>query len=286
VTWLGAEQFDHHAVEVVDGVLVVRFNQPEALNPFTLDSMNELALLLHAAKHNPDIRVLVLTGTGRAFSAGGNAKAMGERSGDKGSAHPLDRPLWNVPVMSVPERMAAAKQTGRELMLAVHALDKPTIAAVNGLAAGAGMDISLACDIRYAAREARFAQIYVRRGLIPFDGGMYWLPRLVGLSKAYELMYSGDWVDAEEAKRIGLVSEVLAAEDLMPHALGFARRLAAGPPIALQTIKHLTRDSLRTDFPEMMARTYAAAEYLFHTRDHAEAMEAFAARRDPSYVGW
>jgi 2-(1,2-epoxy-1,2-dihydrophenyl)acetyl-CoA isomerase len=286
MTWLGAESFSYHAVEFDAGVLLIRFDQPDSLNAFTLDSMNELALLLHAAKHNPDIRALVLTGTGRAFSAGGNAKAMGDRSGDKGAAHPLDRPLWNVPSLTVEQRLAGAKQTGRELMLALYRLDKPTFAAVNGLAAGAGMDISLACDIRYAAREARFAQIYVRRGLIPFDGGMFWLPRLVGLSKAYELMYTGDWVEAEEAHRIGLVSGVLDAEELLPHTLALAKRVAAGPPIALATVKHITRKAWRLDFEDVMAESYAAAEYLFRTRDHAEAIDAFVNKRDAGFTGW
>ncbi|PZF83347.1 enoyl-CoA hydratase/isomerase family protein [Jiangella anatolica] len=286
MTWLGADTYTYHEVTFDDGVLVVRFDQPEALNPFTLASMNELALALNAAAHNPDIRVLVLTGTGRAFSAGGNAKAMGERKDGGNGAHPLDRPLWNVPTMSVEERLRHTKQTGRELMLALHRLDKPTIAAVNGLAAGAGMDISLACDIRIAAAEARFAQIYVRRGLIPFDGGMFWLPRLVGLSKALELMYTGDWVDAEEALRLGLVSAVHPQDDLMPRTLELARRLASGPPAALAAIKNITRRALQLDLPQTMELTYGAAEYLFRTADHAEAMAAYAERRDAAYTGW
>lgn len=285
MTWTGQDAYQLHEVSCDGGVLLVRFNQPEQLNAFTLESMEELAALLNAAAHNPEIRVLVLTGTGRAFCAGGNAKAMGDRNEQAGSAHPLDRPLWNAPTMSVPARMALRRQTGRELMQAVAELDKPTIAAVNGIAAGAGMDIALACDLRFAAEDARFAQIYVRRGLVPFDGGMWWLPRLVGLGRAYELLYTGDWVDAATAERIGLVNRVCAAEALLEETLAFARRLADGPPVALATIKHLTRQALSMEFPEMLERTYTAAEYLFRTADHREAMAAFADKRDPVYEG-
>lgn len=286
MSWLGKDEFTCHQVSLDGGVLLVRFDQPDSLNAFTLEAMDELALVLHAATHNPEVRVLVLTGTGRAFSAGGNAKAMGDREPGKGSAHPLDRPLWNVPSMSFEQRQARIRQTGRELVLALHHLDKPTIAVVNGLAAGAGMDVSLACDIRYAATEARFAQIYVRRGLIPFDGGMYWLPRLVGLSRAYELMYTGDWVDSAEALRIGLVSRVVPQDELVPAALELAGRIAAGPPVALQAIKHITRRAGQLDLPQTLELAYSTADYLFRTRDHQEAIAAFTERRDPTYTGW
>jgi 2-(1,2-epoxy-1,2-dihydrophenyl)acetyl-CoA isomerase len=278
-------RYELNDVSLIEGVLLVRFNQPDSLNALTLESMNELADLVHRAGTDPDVSVLVLTGTGRAFCAGGNAKAMGEQSEQAASAHPLDRPLWNVPSMTVEARFENKPQTGRELMLAIADLDKPTIAAVNGIAAGAGMDLALACDLRFMAASARFAQIYIRRGLIPFDGGLYWLPRLIGLSRALELMYTGDWVGAERAESIGLVNRVVSDDDLITETLAMAHRLADGPSVALQTIKHLARKSLDMTLPEMLEQTYAAVGFLFSTEDHREAMRAFLDKRDPVFQG-
>ncbi len=285
MTWLGPDDYEFHSVSFSDGVLLVEFDRSEQLNVLTLEALDELAMLLHVIRSNPDIRSVVLTGSGRAFCAGGNAKAMGAKTEDKGAAHPLERPLWNTPSMSVDERLRLVRQTGREIMVGIHQLDKPFIAAVNGLAAGAGMDLALACDIRLASTEARFSQIYVRRGLPPADGGMYWLPRLIGWSNALELMLTGDWVEADRAESLGLVSRVVAPDQLIDEALDLARRIAENPPLTVQAIKYGARNSAMVDLPEALELSYRLAEYLFHTDDHREAIAAWVEKRDPSYEG-
>lgn len=285
MTWLGPDEYELHSISFSDGVLLVEFDRSEQLNALTLEALDEMAMLLHVVRTNPDIRAVVLTGSGRAFCAGGNAKAMGEKSEDKGAAHPLDRPLWNTPSMAVDERLRLTRQTGREIMVGIHQLDKPFIAAVNGLAAGAGMDLALACDIRLASTEARFSQIYVRRGLPPADGGMYWLPRLIGWSNAMELMLTGEWVDAGRAETLGLVSRVVAPDRLVDEALDLARRIALNPPLTVQAIKYGARNSAMVELPEALELSYRLAEYLFHTDDHREAIAAWLEKRDPSYRG-
>ncbi|TAK54548.1 MAG: enoyl-CoA hydratase [Gammaproteobacteria bacterium] len=267
-----------------DGVLVVTLNRPEITNALVLEMIEELATLIDLIRVDPSVRVLVLTGSGKAFSAGGNVKSMGDSPEDD-RAHPLRRPLWNIPTLTPADRLGKDRLTGMRVMKALYALDKPIIAAVNGVAAGAGMDMALACDIRIASEHASFRQAYVRVGLIPFDGGMYWLPRLVGPGRAAEMMLTGDPVDAATAERIGLVNRVVPPEQLLPAAMELAKRLANGAPIAQQMIKHMTRQAQTLSFPAALDLFYQAVDVLFTTEDHAEAVQAFQDRRPPSFKG-
>jgi enoyl-CoA hydratase/carnithine racemase len=280
------EQFTMLEATLAKGVFRIRLNDPETLNALSLEMMTELAEALHIVRTETAARVLVITGTGRGFCAGGNVKAMGqEEQQEEPTAHPLQRPLWNVPSMSVDDRLRHNRQTGREIMLAIHKLDKPTIAAVNGLAAGAGCDLSLVCDLRFAARSAKFSEIYVRRGIVPADGGMFWLPRIIGVSRALELMYSGDWISAEDAARIGLVNRTVDDDALLDEVTAFAERVAQGPPLALEAIKYGVRQANLTGFEESLETSYGLCEYLLRTQDHLEAIAAHKERRPPHFVG-
>jgi enoyl-CoA hydratase/carnithine racemase len=164
-------------------------------------------------------------------------------------------------------------------------LDKPVLAAVNGVAVGAGMDMALMCDIRFAARSARFSEGYVRVGLVPGDGGCYYLPRLVGTAKALELLWTGDFVDAEEALRLGLVSQVHPDEELLSATYAFARRLAEGPPVAIRLIKRAVHQSARTDLRTALDLISSHQAVVQSTHDSKEAYAAFRQKRKPLFEG-
>jgi 2-(1,2-epoxy-1,2-dihydrophenyl)acetyl-CoA isomerase len=176
-------------------------------------------------------------------------------------------------------------EAGREITSTLQTIEKPVIAAVNGPAAGGGMSLALACDIRWASDEARFAQSFVRIGLHPDWGALHTLPRLVGASRALELMWTGDAIDAAEALRIGLVSRVLPADSLLSKTLSFADRLAQAPLVALLEIKRSVRRSLGYTLEESLAREIDAQERCWNTRDAREGFAAFLAKRDPHFQG-
>ena len=183
--------------QVVDRVATIRLNRPEKLNAFTDDMITTWVGLLEEYRTSSDVNVIVITGTGRAFSTGGDVGKFAEYASNTAAG--------------IKARLTDNVQ---RLALKVQEIDKPVIAAVNGLATGGGVDIALMCDMRFAARSARFAETYVRMGLIPGAGGAYYLPRIVGAAKALELFWSCDTIDAEEAKSIGLVNRVFDDERL------------------------------------------------------------------------
>ena len=162
---------------------------------------------------------------------------------------------------------------------------KPTIAAINGLATGAGMDLSLVCDMRIMSDKAKICQAYTNIGIIPVDGGMFHLPRMVGLGKAYELMYTGELIGADEALRLGLTNKVVPHDQLMKEAMDMARKIAKRPSIALQMIKHMTQKALRMDFPEAIKFFYTGFELAVKTEDHLEGVKAILEKRPPEFTG-
>lgn len=267
-----------------DGVLLLTLNQPDNLNSLTLEMLEELVTILRQAVVDPEVKVLLITGTGKGFSAGGNVKAMADPVVG-GKAHPLQRPLFNVPVMSPEERLEKEVITGLKLMKTLWKFWKPTIAAINGLATGAGMDLAMVCDIRIMSDRAKICQAYTNIGIIPVDGGMFHLPRLIGLGKAYELMYTGDFIEAEEALKLGLVNQVVAHDELEPESLKIAQKIAKRPPIALQMIKYMTQKSLQMNFPEAMDFYYKSFEVLLKSEDHFEGIQAILEKRKPDFKG-
>jgi 2-(1,2-epoxy-1,2-dihydrophenyl)acetyl-CoA isomerase len=251
-----------------DGVATITLNRPERLNAFTREMIDRWVEALEDAQHNEAVQVLVVTGAGRAFCTGGDVGAMNERPSD---INGLDHKRWLEIVHRVP--------------LALEALDKPVIAALNGPAVGAGLDMALMCDLRYAAAGARFSEGYVRVGLIPGDGGTYFLPRLVGVARALELMWTGDFITAERAEQIGLVNRVVPGDALMTEVYELAGRLASGPGVAIRTIKRAVYQGVRMDLRTHLDMISSHMGYIRQTHDHAEGARAFVEKREPRFVG-
>lgn len=217
------------AVSARDGVMLVRLERPERKNAFTWPMLEAWAAAYEQAAASDAVGAVVLTGAGDAFCSGVDLEALAEIE---------DTPLAHKRMLSERVHKVAA---------ALARLDKPVIAAVNGVAVGAGMDMALMCDMRFASPAARFSEGYIRLGLVPGDGGCFFLPRLVGIAKALELLLSGEFVEAAEAHRIGLVNRLYAEDELLERTLEFAARLAASPPTAIQMIKRATYQSLNLD---------------------------------------
>ena len=251
-----------------DGVMVATLNRPDKKNATSKEMLEALRTALEQANDDETIRCFVLTGAGNAFCSGGD---LGRRSKEMGDPTPLER-----------KNQLAHTQ---RLALAIEQFEKPLIAAVNGPAVGAGMDLSLMCDIRFAAASARFSEGYIKVGLIPGNGGCWFLPRLVGTARALELLWTGDHVDAQEALRIGLVSRVIADDQLMPETLAFAKRLAEGPPLQQRDIKKLMYQGLRTDLRTSLEAVTTHMAVVQSTADYKEAIQAFKEKRKAVFTG-
>lgn len=255
-------------IDTIDRVMVARLNRPEKKNALSEEMLELLRTALKTANDDPAIGSFVITGSGDAFCSGGD---LGRRSSE---ADPT--PL---------ERKQRLQNVTHQVALAVEEFEKPLIAAVNGAAVGAGMDLSLMCDLRFAANTARFAEAYIRVGLLPGNGGCYFLPRLVGPARALELLWTGDFVSAEEALRIGLVNRVCNTDELMQETLAFAARLADGPPIQTRDIKKLMYQSLRTDLRTSLETVASHMAVVQSTRDYKEAILAYKEKRKPVFEG-
>ncbi len=253
-------------------VAVVTLNRPETRNAISDDEMID-ALVAVVARLNEDmtVRAAILTGAGTAFCSGGNVKRMHEPGG-----------LADGPGVAVREGYRRGIQ---RIPLALHALEVPLIAAVNGPAIGAGCDLACMCDIRIAAVSAFFAESFVTLGIIPGDGGAWLLPRVVGLSKASEMAYTGDAIDAGEALACGLVSRVVPDAALLDEALALAGRIAANPPQALRMTKRLLRDAQQMGLESTLEMSAALQALIHQTDDHHEALAAKRERRAPRFTG-
>nr|WP_222858976.1 enoyl-CoA hydratase-related protein [Paraburkholderia phenoliruptrix] len=250
-------------------VVVATLNRPEKKNALSEDMLNLLRNELKRANDDDDVGCFVLTGAGDAFCSGGD---LGRRAAEGSDPTPL-------------ERKHRLQRVTHKVALAVEEFEKPLIAAVNGAAVGAGMDLSLMCDIRFAARSARFAEAYIRVGLIPGNGGCYFLPRLVGPAKALELMWTGDFIDADEAHRLGIVNRITPDENLQDETLAFATRLAEGPPVQTRDIKRLMYQSMRTDLRTSLETTSALMAVVQSTTDYREAITAYKEKRRGAFKG-
>ena len=255
--------------DVKDGIATLTLNRPERLNALGDTLREDLHDAVMRASEDDQVRVMIVTGAGKGFCSGGDVKAMNERKTQGG-----ERPLA--------EKVAPGRD---RTVLALRDTPKPVIAAVNGAAAGAGMNLALACDIRLASTAAKFAQAFVRRGLHPDWGGTYFLPRVVGVAKAAELIWTGEIIEATEALRLGIVSAVHAPEDLMPAAHALAAKIAAGPPVAIRLAKRAIYHNLECDLRQALEFETFAQNICFETEDAREGIRAFVDKRAPSFQG-
>ena len=253
---------------VADNVATIRLNRPEKLNAFTDDMITTWVELLEEYRTRDDVNVIVITGTGRAFSTGGDVGKFSDYASNSAAG--------------IKARLSDNVQ---RLAIKIQDIDKPVIAAVNGLATGGGVDIALMCDMRFAARSAKFAETYVKMGLVPGAGGAYYLPRIVGVAKALELFWSCEPVDAEEALRIGLVNRVFDDDKLADETQAFAKKLARGAPLAVKLVKRILYRGLETDLRGALDLVASNMPVVRMSEDHQEAVAAFREKREPKFSG-
>lgn len=260
---------DQLLFETKDHIATITLNRPDVLNAFTEEMIEAWVAALQECRDNDDIHVVVLTGAGRAFCAGGDVRAMKE-SPDRNNPNLTKSRLWDM-VQNIPKTL--------------QEMDKPIIAAVNGPATGAGMDMASMCDIRVAAESAKFAESYVRMGLVPGAGGCWFLPRLVGMPKALELLYTADFVEAAEAKEIGLVNHVYPDDELMEQTYKLATKIARRAPISVRLIKRATYQGQRIDLVTHLDQISSHMTIARSSDDHMEAVDAFLEKRHPEFKG-
>jgi 2-(1,2-epoxy-1,2-dihydrophenyl)acetyl-CoA isomerase len=270
-----ADPADDHADEVrcvIDdhAVAWITLDRPEVLNALTVDNRRRLTALFVEHSANHDVRAIVLTGAGRGFCSGADLRTS------RGTSGPPPEPL---------EAARSMRDGAHDLVQAMLACAKPIVGAVNGVAAGVGVQMALACDLLVAADDARFVQVFARRGIVP-DGGAAWLlPRLIGVNRAKELLFLGDDLHASDAERIGLVNRVVPRHQLEDVTRSLAHRLAAGPTEAIGLTKALVHRSLSVDFATSLELEafYQAANA--RTEDAREGLMSFVERRAPSFKG-
>ena len=246
-------------------IATVTFNRPDAMNSLNGELVSQLTEILYTANQDSEVKTVVITGNGKAFCAGGDLLHL----------------------YSLTEPIAARNfivSAGR-LVSIIMTMDKPVIAMVNGVAAGAGFNIALACDIVYCAQTARFAQSFSKVGLVPDCGGTYLLPRIVGPHKAKELMFTADLIDANAALNLGLVNKVVPDNELKNETYQFAERLAASAPVALGMIKRAINRSSQLDLDTALELEADCQCICMQTEDHKEGVTAFKAKRKPIFIG-
>lgn len=265
--------YQYIILEKKDGAASITLNRPDKLNSMDALILQELMKALDDLREDDNIKALIFTGAGRAFCSGADLTATVRATDPKQPG--INRPVKLEPFISF-----------GAVMKRVKAMPKPVIAAVNGIAAGAGFALACNCDIRIASENARFSSIFVKRGLVADCGLTYTLPRLVGIANALELMWTGDIIDAKKAEAIGLVSRVVPHSELMKAATEFALKLAKGPSIAIELMKKLTYDGLEANnFAAQLAYECWAQDQCHMTDDNKEGVKSFLEKREPHFKG-
>ena len=260
--------YEYIQVTEAEGIATITLNRPDKLNAFVGHMRRDLAEALEHAGSDRNTRVVIITGAGRAFCAGGDIAFMAELM-QRRDAEEFSRILG----------------AGRRVILAIRQMTKPVIAAINGPASGAGCNRALACDLRIAANTATFSQSFAKVGLHPDWGGTYFLPRLVTPNKACEMFFLGESIDANEAAQLGIVNRVVAPEELESATIELAQRLRAAPPIALAAAKHAVYMSQAAELDEMLRYETEAQLRCFDSDDGHEGIHAFLEKREPKFTG-
>lgn len=253
-------------------IAILTLNRPDAMNALGAPGDGE-AVRGVCAEINTDrsLRCAILTGAGKGFSAGGNVKAMRDRAGSF-AGNPA-------------EVREAYKSNVHMIVRSLYGLEIPLIAAVNGAAIGLGCDIACMADIRISADTAKYGVTFLKLGLIPGDGGAWLLPRVIGMSRACELLFTGDIIDAQTALDWGLVSKVAPGDQLMGEAMALAQSIAKQPPHALRVAKQLLRQGTQASYDTIMEMSAAAQGLMHHTKDHEEGVAAILEKREPTFTG-
>ncbi|MCX8118828.1 MAG: enoyl-CoA hydratase-related protein [Desulfobacterota bacterium] len=257
-----------HVLYQVDGPLAwIILNRPEVKNTFSEEMIRLWREFLERAKEDARIRVILVTGKGDTFCSGGDIRDMAE---GKLRLWAMKRFLW---------------EGVHRIALTLEDLDKPVIAAINGAAMGAGLDMAMMCDLRICSDRARLSESYILLGLVPGDGGAYLLPRLVGLGKAMELLLTGEVITPEEALRIGLVNRVVPHDRLLEEARGLAEKIASRPPLAVRMMKRAIYQAQSSTLRSHLDYISSQLALLSETQDHQEAARAFVEKRRPDFKG-
>lgn len=249
------------------GIATITMNRPDTRNALSPAMTESIYKAVADTVKDDKVRVLILTGTDRAFCSGADVKAMGQKTGQPGSKkRKMDKEMSQLPLL-------------------LQRCDKPIIAAINGVAAGGGFDLACACDIRIASDRARFSELFIRRGAIPAMGGTFFLPRLVGIDRACQLIWTGDMIDAKEAERIGLVTTVVPHEELESATRELAEKLAKGPPLAIQRAKRAIYDGLGMDLQTTLDYVASVSKEVRDPEDRKEGAKSFLEKRAPVFKG-
>ena len=268
IYYLPALMYEHIDVTENSGIATITLNRPEKLNAFVGHMRRDLAEALEATGSDRAIRVVIVTGAGRAFCAGGDVAFMADLIERQDS-----------------EEFSRLLGAARRVVMAIRQMNKPVIGAVNGLASGAGCNLALACDLRIASAEATFSQSFVKLGLHPDWGGTYFLPRLVTPNRACEMFFLGEVLSAEEALRLNIVNRVVAPEGLESAVREIAERLRDAPPISIAAAKAAVYLSQSADLEEMLRYETEAQLRCFESEDGREGIRAFLEKRPPRFSG-
>ena len=266
-------QYKTIILEKRSGIAALTFNRPETLNAWNDEMAREATDAINEIERDENVRVLIVTGAGRGFSSGADVRK--ELAGIVEGASE-----------TIFERIMQGKPSVVTIGLQLRRMDKPVIGAINGMAAGAGFAIALACDLRIASEKAQFSMAFILRGLIPDTGGTFFLPKLIGSAKACELIFTGDTIDADEAERMGLVNKVVPHEKLMEATEELANKFLKRPPIALKYAKRaIYKGLVEVDLASHLDYEIALNRLCTHTEDFKEAVKAFLEKREPVFKG-
>jgi enoyl-CoA hydratase/carnithine racemase len=257
-----------------DWIATITLNRPDRLNAVTSKMAHELLAAIEDVDKDDEVRVLVLTGAGRGFCAGADVGGMtGGTQEGMGTARSAEE-----------MRRYHSRVVGR-ICLGLQKLQKPTIAMVNGIAVGGGFDMALACDMRIGSKNTRFRNAFVKIGLFPGWGGTWLYPRVMGLAKALEYLFTGDFLEAEEAEKIGVLNKLVPSEDLERETMGLARKIAQGPPIAIRLMKLQAYKGLQMDLETALEMAAACETITLTSEDHKEGVAAFREKREAQFKG-
>lgn len=265
-------KYDAIAFEKEGRVAMITLNRPERLNAVNRKMLDEFKEALENVANDDEVRVLIVTGAGRGFCAGADLRASGSEA-EIGEGTTQE------------EQRQALRHGLQEISLRLHQLSIPTIAMVNGVATGLGFDWALACDLRIGSENARFRVSFTKVGAIPGGGGTWLMPKIIGFSKAAELIFTGDFLESKEAEKIGVLNKLVPAEDLRMETLSMAKRIAENPPIAVRLSKLQLRKGLEVNLESALETIAAFQTICLASNDYKEAVAAFREKREPKFQG-